>query len=148
MRFALLLCIFLPAFSCVAQSGYNIQFKVSGLKDTTAYLAYFTNESTFIKDTAKVNGKGEFTFEGSQTLLQGVYMLVLNRAKQFEFVVGGNQRFTLETNTADYIQNMKVSGDKDNTLFFENIFFNIVKKKHQSFLSSTTGKYLMLNYSL
>jgi thiol-disulfide isomerase/thioredoxin len=119
---------FLPVFGS-AQSGYKIQMKISGLKDTTAYLGYFTNESKFIKDTARVNASGEFAFDGKQSLLQGVYMLVLNKTKIFEFVVGNNQRFMLQTDTASYVPDMKVKGDEDNTVFFENIFFNIDRNK-------------------
>jgi thiol-disulfide isomerase/thioredoxin len=129
MRFALTVLLTICTFACFAQDGYNIQFKVSGLKDTTVYLGYFVNESTFIKDTATVNAKGEFAFLGSKPLLEGVYMLVLNRAKQFEFLVANDQHFTLVTDRTDYVQNMKVSGDRDNSLFFENIFYNIARNK-------------------
>jgi thiol-disulfide isomerase/thioredoxin len=125
------LCLLLTvtSFSCFSQSGYNIQFRISGLKDTTAYLGYFINESTFIKDTAQAHDNGQFSFSGPTALPQGVYMLVLNKTKQFEFVVGADQDFLLTTNTADYVQNMKVAGDADNSLFFESIFFNIARNK-------------------
>lgn len=124
-------CWFLVAssFCAFSQKGYNIRFHISGLKDTTAYLGYFVNESTFIKDTAAVNARGEFAFAGASTLPQGVYMLVLNKTKQFEFVVGADQDFELATSTADYVQDMKVTGDHDNSLFFESIFFNIARNK-------------------
>jgi thiol-disulfide isomerase/thioredoxin len=129
MRFTLFLFLFISSGSAFAQTGYRIQFKIEGLKDTTAYLAYFINESTFVKDTAKVNGTGELVFSGTEKLLQGVYTLVLNKTRQFEFLVGNNQRFTLETTMEDYVLNMKVSGDQDNELFFENILFRIARSK-------------------
>jgi thiol-disulfide isomerase/thioredoxin len=129
MRTIFFSSLFLVSLFAGAQTGYKLQFKIPELKDTTAYLAYFTNESTFIKDTALVNHSGEFTFEGAQPLWNGVYMLVLNKTKQFEFVVGSNQRFALETSTAGYVPAMKVKGDEDNRLFFENIFFNIARNK-------------------
>ncbi len=129
MRLTLLLFLVVVSLCCFSQNGYNIRFRVSGLKDTTAYLGYFVNESTFIKDTAQVNARGEFAFSGSATLPQGVYMLVLNKTKQFEFVVGADQDFLLATSTADYVQDMKVADDRDNSLFFENIFFNIARNK-------------------
>src|SRR5690606_7539273 len=104
-------------------------FKVDGLKDTTAYLGYYYGESTFVKDTARVSHTGEFVFEGKQTLPQGVYFLVLNKTRIFEFVVSQNQHFTLATNTADYIGHMEVTGDIDNKLFFENMRFNMDRHK-------------------
>jgi len=118
--------IFLTAF---AQTGYDIQFKVQGLKDTTAYLGYYYGESTFIRDTAKVNGTGEFRFDGKKNLEPGVYFLVLNNTKLVEFVISTNQRFGLETSTEDYVKNMRVKNDTDNTLFFNNMLFNMDRNK-------------------
>jgi thiol-disulfide isomerase/thioredoxin len=129
MRIGLLTFILMFCFSAFAQTGYKIRFKVDGLKDTTAYLGYYYGESTFVKDTAKVNHTGEFFFDGKQPLPQGVYFLVLNKTRIFEMVVGHTQTFSLETNTADYIKNMKVTGDEDNKLFFENMMFNM--ERHQ-----------------
>jgi peroxiredoxin len=112
-----------------AQSGYKIHFKIQGLKDTTVYLGYYYGESTFVRDTAKVNSTGEFTFEGKQNLSQGVYFLVLDRTRLFEMVVGDNQNFSMETSKDDYVKNMKVKNDVDNKLFFENMMFNMERHK-------------------
>lgn len=114
------------SFTVTAQTkpAYSIQLKVQGLQDTTAYLGYYYAESTYVRDTAQVNSKGEFTFDGKQPLPQGVYFLVLNKSRIFDFVVGSNQYFTLETSTADYIKNMVVKNDLDNKLFFENMVHN------------------------
>ncbi len=125
MRTGFLIPILILSFSALAQTGYNIRLNITGLKDTTAYLGYYYGESTFVKDTAHVNNSGEFFFDGKQSLPQGVYFLVLNKTRIFEFVVSHDQHFSLATNTSDYIKNMKVSGDVDNTLFFENMVFNM-----------------------
>lgn len=129
MRIGLLSFIFLFSASCFAQNGYKIQFKIDGLKDTTAYLGYYYGESTFVKDTAKVNHAGEFVFDGKQPLPQGVYFLVLDKTRIFEMVVGHTQTFSLETKTSDYVKHMKVTGDIDNKLFFENMIFNMERHK-------------------
>jgi hypothetical protein len=69
MRFALISLFLLSVISSFGQSGYKIDFKVDGLKDTTIYLGYFWGEgTTYIKDTATVNSKGEFSFTGKQPL--------------------------------------------------------------------------------
>ncbi|MBT1706529.1 thioredoxin-like domain-containing protein [Chryseosolibacter indicus] len=129
MRLILTTLIFIATLTCLAQPGYKIQFKVKGLKDTTAYLGYYYGESTFIKDTAKVDALGNFTFDGKQTLPQGVYFLVMNKIRLFEMVVGTNQRFSLTTSTDDYVKNIVVTGDQDNKLFFENMIFNMERHK-------------------
>jgi thiol-disulfide isomerase/thioredoxin len=129
MRPGLLTLFLIISLTSLAQTGYKINFKIDGLSDTTAYLGYYYGESTFVKDTARVDRVGKFTFDGKQTLPQGVYFLVLNKTRIFEFVVGQSQNFTLETSTADYVKNMKVTGDVDNKLFFDNMVFNM--ERHQ-----------------
>src|SRR6478609_4221656 len=131
MRTKLLCILFLlVTFSSFSQTGYKLDFKIKGLKDTTIYLGYYYGESTYIKDTARVNNLGAFNFEGKQALSQGVYFLVLNKTRLFEgFVIGQTQRFAMETSTEDYIKNMKVTGDEDNRLFFDNMLFNMERHK-------------------
>lgn len=116
-------------FYSLAQPGYKIDFKIKGWKDTTAYLGYYNGEQTYVKDTAKVNSQGTFYFEGTKTLLQGVYFLVLDKSRIFDFVISSDQHFNLETSNEDYIRNMKVTGDEDNKLFFDNIAFNMDRHK-------------------
>lgn len=115
--------------SAVAQQGYNLQFKIDGLRDTTVLLGFYYGESTYAKDTAQINSKGEFSFEGKTALDPGVYFLALNKTRIFELVIGGNQTFKMETSAADYIKNMKVTGDTDNKIFFENMAFNMERHK-------------------
>ena len=55
-------CLLIATLSW-AQPAYKLDFKISGLKDTTVYLGYYYGESTFVKDTARINSKGEFTFD-------------------------------------------------------------------------------------
>ena len=129
MRFTQIAFFLLITTTGFAQQGYHIKFNVQGLKDTTAYLAHYYGESTYIKDTAKVNSKGDFTFEGKKPLPQGTYMMVLNSTRVMEFVIGQSQHFSFETKSDDYIKNMKVTGDIDNKLYFENMIFNVERHK-------------------
>ncbi|MEI9918255.1 MAG: redoxin domain-containing protein [Bacteroidota bacterium] len=120
LRPGLLLLVFISA-AASAQPGYKMDFKIKGLKDTSVLLAYYNGQQKYLRDTAKVDSKGNFTFEDSNPLQQGVFMVVLAPKMQlFEFVVGNNQRFSMETDTTDYIAHMVVKGDEDNKLFFEN----------------------------
>lgn len=109
--------------------GYELNFKVNGLKDTTVYLGYYYAESTYVRDTARVNASGQFKFKRAQALPQGIYFLVLDKTRLFDLVVGNNQHFTLETSTDDYVKNMVVKNDDDNRLFFENLRFNMERGK-------------------
>ena len=129
MRFTLFIVCLLAFSYSVAQSGYKIDFQIKGWKDTTAYLGHYFSESTYIRDTAKVDSKGVFTFDGNKPLLQGVYFLVLAKNRIFDFVVGNDQYFSLETAADDYLKNMNVKGDEDNELFVENMNFNMERHK-------------------
>jgi peroxiredoxin len=44
-------------------------------------------------------------------------------------VIGDTQNFSMETSTDDYVKNMKVKNDIDNTLFFDNMIFNMERHK-------------------
>jgi len=130
-----LLVFFLVAFNWVSysqSSGYQIKFDINGLKDTTVFLAYYQGERTYVKDTALVSRAGTFRFEGKESLPQGVYFLAIGRPRPtrlFDFVIGQAQTFSLATDTANYITHMKVLGDADNKLFFENMLFNMARNK-------------------
>jgi thiol-disulfide isomerase/thioredoxin len=121
-----LFCVLLLSFSYAshAQTGYNLKFNIQGWQDTTVYLGHYYGESTYIKDTARVNNKGEFFFDGKQALPPGVYMLILDKSKIFDFVIGKQQFFSINTKSDDYIKHLKVTGDIDNEIFFQNMLFN------------------------
>jgi len=127
MKVTVFVFCYLFSVGCLAQEGYNLKFQIAGLKDTTIYLGNYYGETTYIKDTARVNSKGEFFFDGKKSLTyRGVYFLVLNKSKlPFDMVIGTNQQFSMITTTEDYVRNMKVTSDFDNKLFFESMVFNM-----------------------
>ena len=117
------------SLAAVAQQGYQLDFKIDALKDTTIYLGYYYGESTYVKDTARVSRQGTFQFAGGEKLPQGVYFLILNKTRVVDIVISEDQHFLMETAASDYIKNMKVTGDEDNRLFFENMRYNM--ERHQ-----------------
>lgn len=130
MKVLLTLLVFLLTTGAWAQSGYKIEGKVTGWKDTTALLlGYYYGESTYIRDTAQVNAQGSFVFDGKEKLPQGVYFLVLNKTRLFEIVISTQQHFSFETTADDYVKNMKIRGDEDNQLFFANMTYNMERHK-------------------
>jgi hypothetical protein len=126
MKKLFLLIATVISISAAAQTkpGYAIDFKVNGLKDTTAYLGYYFAEQAYIRDTAHVNSNGQFSFTGKTALQQGLYFLVLNKSKFIDIVVGHNQHFLVETDTAGLKKpagNVTVKNDLDNKLYYENL---------------------------
>lgn len=131
MRLSLLALCSLATFLSYGQTGYEITFHVKGLRDTTAYIANYYGESNNVRDTARVNAKGVVVFDGRKDLPQGMYMFALKEkgkaVRLFEFVVSSDQRFTMSTDTTDYITKMRVDGDTDNKLYFESMLFNFAR---------------------
>ncbi|MFZ5971954.1 MAG: hypothetical protein ACOYXA_10215 [Bacteroidota bacterium] len=74
MNRILLVLLCFSSFLSQAQSGYGLGFHVKGWKDTTVLLAYYNGEQTLRRDTARVDKKATFFFEGSKPLLQGLYL--------------------------------------------------------------------------
>ena len=109
--------------------GYELKFKIDGLADTTFLLGNFFGESTYVKDTAVANANGEFTFTGSEPLEKGMYFLVLNKVRLFDFVVGDDQQFSMTTKHPDYIPKMTIVGDEDNKIFLEDMKFNAARNE-------------------
>lgn len=112
-----------------AQSpAYKLDFVIEGIKDTTVLLGHYYGESTYAKDTAQAKN-GAFTFDGKKALAPGMYFVLKGKTPLFDFLISGNQKFSMATTTQDYIVNMKVIGDPDNQLFFENMRFNMERNK-------------------
>jgi thiol-disulfide isomerase/thioredoxin len=131
--FVILLVFFSSRF-IAAQSGYQLDFKIKSWKDTTVYLGSWIGETHVVRDTTRVKN-GAFHFDGKKALPHGVYYLILGKNSLFEFVIGEDQFFSMETHASgylqldEYIKNMLVKGDVDNQLFFEDIAFNIEQNK-------------------
>ncbi len=124
---ALFLLSTAAAYSQKPTTGSNIKITAKGLKEgSMCILACYYGDKNFIKDSAKVNAKGEVIFASEEKYLQGIYLFVPPNKKYFDFVMDEGQNFSLETDTADYIKNMKVKGSDENKFFYE----------YQSFMGS------------
>ncbi|QSE97079.1 thioredoxin-like domain-containing protein [Fulvivirga lutea] len=132
MKNIFLIITIICSFNAVFAQKYKLDFKVKGLADTTVYLGNYFGESTYLKDTARVNSKGEFTFDGNRDLESGMYFLVLNKTRLFDFLVDKNKQFKISTSTDDYVTNLSVEGDISNQLFIDDMKFNAERNKEAS----------------
>ncbi|MFQ3575320.1 MAG: redoxin domain-containing protein [Cytophagales bacterium] len=114
------------------ENAYSLKVRVNGIKDTVCFLANYYGDKQYLKDTAKVDSKGNFTFDGKEKLPGGIYLVVLPGKKYFELVIPSDneQNFSVETDTTDYIRFMKVKGSNENKLFYE--FLNFLGKKSRA----------------
>jgi peroxiredoxin len=113
--------LLLSPFLAVAgdTTGHDIKFTVKGLKaGGTCILANYYEDKQYIKDSSIVTEKGEIIFKGKEKYLQGLYSIVYDRKKCFDVIMDENQHYTMETDTLDYVQHMKVKGSEENNYFY------------------------------
>ena len=107
--------------------GYTIKITAKGIPEgSTCLLANYYGDKQYIKDSAKVNTKGEVIFKADVKWDQGVYLFVPPSKRYFDFIMDDVQNFTLEADTIDYIKTMKIKGSEENRIFYE----------YQNFMSS------------
>lgn len=133
--------VFSAFFNQSFADGFNIKVKVKGFADTSCYLAYYYGSKILVSDTFKVDSKGTVVFKGEEKLPGGIYLAVYPGSKYFEFLVNTDQQnFSLETDTLDFIGNMKVNGSPDNSLFNEYQRFLTSRQKNLTALKSLKDK--------
>lgn len=100
-------------------NGFKITGRIQGLKDTTCVLAHYFGAGQYIpKDTARVDANGNLVFEGKNKLPEGLYIAVTPKSRYVELLMTDDQNFSFETDTANFIKHMKVTGSKENELFY------------------------------
>jgi thiol-disulfide isomerase/thioredoxin len=98
---------------------YAIKIKINGIKDTTCMLAYYYGDKKYIRDTVKVDSKGNCVFKSDTIIPGGVYLAVLPNKTYFEFLITNERQFSLETDTSNFIEKMKVGNSPENKAFYE-----------------------------
>ncbi|MBE2247171.1 MAG: DUF5106 domain-containing protein [Candidatus Competibacteraceae bacterium] len=99
------------------------------MKDTVCYLGFHFGEKKFVRDTARVNAKGEVEFKKkNDTLPGGIYLFVLPDKRWFEFIIN-EPSFTIETDTGNLVGNARSKGSVENQLWFE--YLRLMSAKHK-----------------
>lgn len=134
LTFPFLITAFFLLFSSqlMAAPAYEIKVHVAGLNDTTLYLGNHYGEKQYVRDTVKTDHNGWATFSGTDTLPGGIYLIILPNKTYFEVLVN-DQKFTVETDTVEYVLHMKTSGSTENKLFndHQKFIFDASKKTQE-----------------
>ncbi len=138
-RFFYVLLFLFIASAAGAQTlaGYNFKVKIRGVSDTTLLLAHHYGDQQYVIDTVRINNKGEAVFASKDTLIGGIYLVVMPSLKNkfFEFVVSGKEpAFAMETDTADFVKHMKITGSEENKIFYEDLNFINEKRNEMNSL--------------
>jgi thiol-disulfide isomerase/thioredoxin len=127
--YLLLLFLLSLSFSSFAAS-YEIRLKVNGLHDTTVILGHYLNKSMYPDDTIRLNNKGMGMFTGIHHLPEGMYLIYLPNTRYFELIMGKDQDFSIDVDTADFIKSMVVKGSEENQVFLDFQKYMVVLRKH------------------
>jgi|694.fasta_scaffold105056_3 peroxiredoxin len=119
------LFVALVSFAGKNVNGYEIKFKIKGLSNEKLVIAYRYADNQYIKDTLMLDANGATTWTGEKKLNRGVYLGVVPSMNNnfFEFLVSDVQIFGLETDKADLNRSMKVTGSKENQMFFDDLLY-------------------------
>jgi len=127
MRFHFSVCVrvlLIMASLQLSAQGYNIKIKIKGtLPGDTILLANYYGNKQYVKDSAFVDAKSTVVFSGKEALPGGLYMVVIPGKTYFE-IIGNEPQFSLETDTIDFINTMKVTGSPENQVFYDFLRFS------------------------
>jgi peroxiredoxin len=104
---------------CQASQGYNIQVSISGLKDSSIYLAYHFGDKQYLTDTVILDSRGTAQFRGNKSLPQGIYMIVLPGRKYFEILMTDDQQFSVTCLYNDFFNTLEFNGSDENAYFIK-----------------------------
>lgn len=117
-----------------AKPAYGINIKIKGISNDSCSIGYYMGQMKYTPvQKVKADELGNLKFTGTEPLKCGVYLCLLPKS-YFEFVVTKeSQFFSLATDTAELVQNMKITNSPPNTLFYDfQKYVNVRAKRLQN----------------
>lgn len=135
-----LICLVISLFFLLPKNtsaqGYDIKLNLKGAPDTVMYLVKYLWDQQYIVDTCKKVKNGAVQFKGKAPLDKGVYTLVSQGMSiYFDFFINDSQKFLITGETPDLVNSLKVTGSKDNELFFS--YLKYISDKNNEFTKFT-----------
>ena len=115
--FLFILTIFLS--QTVLPQGHDIKIKMKDLADSTILLGHYLNKSMYPDDTIKLDDNGNGAFKGKTMLPGGMYIVYLPSTKFFQILLDKDQQFSIEADTSDFANTVKIKGSEDNAIFYD-----------------------------
>jgi thiol-disulfide isomerase/thioredoxin len=113
----LLLLLLLP-LSVLGQDGYEIKVKIANATEKRYVLGYyFGSKQQVTLDTAQLGENGFWVFKGKEKMQEGQY-LISSEKRAFDLIITNEQHFQVETDTTSLIAKMKVTGSKENEVYY------------------------------
>ncbi|MFC2097315.1 redoxin domain-containing protein [Bacteroidota bacterium] len=114
-----LFVIFLVPVINVFSQGYKIEVTINDLKNEELYLAYHYASKVYVLDTVRTDENSYALFTGEEKLEGGMYLVYLPNKDFFDFLISDDQEIKFQTGIENLVENMKVTGSKENDEFFK-----------------------------
>ena len=119
MKKKIFLSIFFVIMSILGYSqGYKIKFHIENYADSTASLAYYYSDKQYVVEKKVMDKKGNVTFSGDKALHPGLYLFFVGDF-YFDFIVNGEQNFSVKLNPETFPQSIKFKNSDENQAFFD-----------------------------
>jgi len=129
-----LLSLFLFIIFFSKGQSTEIKVKFQTYKNNVVYLGFNYGTDKYIRDTAQVDSKGIVVFtDKKKEIPGGVYLIITSDMNYFEFVLA-EKKIYLETDTGDFVKNMKVIESDENKIFFNYLKFIEQKQREKDLL--------------
>ena len=101
------------------QAQYKIDIKIKGAEQKNVQFGYYYADKQYVLKTEKADEKGKIVFQGKEKLARGLYLVMLENQMYFDVLVSDDQEFSIECDTSNLTQSMKIKGSTENAYFYE-----------------------------
>jgi len=137
-KLTLLILMTLVSVATQAKDGHKIDIKIKDYDAEYCFLTgYYGNKKYLIKDTLFRNDRGMYVVEGDEPLETGLYAILLPpKNLPFELMISNekDQHFSVESDTAELIKNLKIKGSDENKAFYDYLRFTGEKRQEMTAL--------------
>lgn len=130
----MLMCMNTAVF---AREGYRIDIKFKNTQDTMAYLVHYYAKplpTIYKSDSAKIDKNGRALFDNKDTIVGGIYMILLSDKKTyFEFLLNNGDNMRIEADAKHLPESLVFKGSDENTRFQQYVnYLSGFSKKQQA----------------
>ncbi len=134
--------LLLVSFSTItAKDGYKIRLKLNGSHDSLVYLAHYFGKplpTIYKTDSALLDKNGVATFNHTESIVGGIYMMLLSDKKTyFEFLLNNGDDIGITADVAEIPTGIKFKNSPENDKFLDySKFLAGYGQKQQKFIDA------------
>lgn len=131
---ACLMLLVMPIMA--ANSNYAIKVKSPDLKMDKLFLGHYYMGKLYVQDSLSLDKKGVGVFTSDKKLPEGMYVLYLKSGNYADLLIGDDQVFSIQLDTAQMAQSLQIEGAEQSADFAEYARFLTAKQSELNSLNS------------